>query len=155
MAEVIGPEGVPQGDAAGAPAGDGCVAAPVAAGASAFQVDASAERGAGESVGEYGASAVGACVLEEIGMPEDVPDERAQPYGVGGYLGRPAGAGVGHLQVEGDEVESADALPLVEAFIDFQAVLVEELGVEQLLGSRTHCALLLEEGVLFHDTDFF
>lgn len=55
MAEVIGPEGVPQGDAAGAPAGDGCVAAPVAAGASAFQVDASAERGAGESVGEYGA----------------------------------------------------------------------------------------------------
>ncbi len=64
VTEVIGPEGVPQGDAAGAPAGDGCVAAPVAAGASAFQVDASAERGAGESVGEYGVSALGTAVLE-------------------------------------------------------------------------------------------
>lgn len=37
----------------------------------------------------------------------------------------------------------------------FYGVLVEQLGVEQLLGSRTHGALLLEEVVRFHDTDFF
>ena len=68
-------------------------------------------------------------------------DEGAEPHGVWGHFGHPAAA-VGHLEVEGDEVESVAVFPLVEAGVDFRGVPVEELGVAQLLPGR-HFAVCL------------
>lgn len=90
---------------------------------------------------------------EEFRMLQGATDEGAQPNGIWGHLGDPAAA-VGHLEVEGDEVESVVVFPLVEAGVDFAGVLIEQFGLEPLLLGRAHC-VLLEVVVLFHDTDFF
>ena len=87
-------------------------------------------------------------------MLQRAADEGAEPDRVWGDLGHQAGAAVGHLQEEGSEVERVVVLPFIEAGIYFRRMLVEQFGVEQLLGSRAFSALL-EEIVLVHDTDFF
>ena len=81
-------------------------------------------------------------------------DERSEPNRIRSHLCHPPGAAVGHLHEEGNEVELVIVLPFIEAGIDFRRMLVEQFGVEQLLGSRAFSALL-EEIVLVHDTDFF
>jgi len=58
------------------------------------------------------------------------------------------------LHEEGNEVELVIVLPFIEMGIDFRGMLVEQFGVEQLLGSMAFSALL-EEIVLVNDTDFF
>ena len=86
-------------------------------------------------------------------MFQGAAHERAKPDWIRGHFGYPAAA-VGHLEVEGNEVEPVAVFPLVKAGIDFRGVPVEELGVEQLL-LRRHFAVRLEEIVLLHGTDFF
>jgi len=80
--------------------------------------------------------------------------KRSKPYRIRSDLSYPSGTAVGHLHKEGNEVELVIVLPFIETGIDFRGMLVEQFGVEQLLGSRAHSALL-EEIVLVHDTDFF
>lgn len=145
--------GISQVDGTLSPSGDGFIAFP-AAGASPFQINATGKGRATIAVRQYRLSAVRAFVLEEVGMLQCAADERAEPYRVGRYLSRPSGTAVSHLHEEGNEVEFVVVLPFIKAGIDFRGMLVEQFGVEQLLGSRAFSALL-EEIVLVHDTDFF
>ena len=62
--------------------------------------------------------------------------------------------GVGHLQVQGDEIEPVIVFPDVDVLVDGVGILVELLGEEALLLGRAQC-VLLEEVVFVHDTDFF
>ena len=87
-------------------------------------------------------------------MLQGAADEGAQPYGIWCYLCHPACTAIGHLHVQGNEIEPVIILPLVEVGVDVYGVLVKEFGVEQLPGGRAQC-VLLEEIVLVHDTDFF
>ena len=87
-------------------------------------------------------------------MVPDGLDEGTQPNGVGSQLGDDAVDAVGHLQVQRDEVEPVDALPVIEVLEDGVCVLVERLGEETLLLRRAQCALP-DENVFVHDTDFF
>lgn len=87
-------------------------------------------------------------------MLQRAMDERAEPNRIRCNLCHPTGAAIGHLQIKGNEVELVVVLPFIEAGIDFRGMLVEQFGVEQLLGSRALSALL-EKIVLVHDTDFF
>ena len=87
-------------------------------------------------------------------MVPDGLDEGTQPNGVRGQLGGDSGDAVGHLQVQRDEVEPVDVLPVVEVLEDGVGVLVERLGEETLLLRRAQCALP-DENVFVHDTDFF
>ena len=129
-------QGVAEGLAAELPARDGPGAFP-AAFAFAFQVDPTAERRAVVAVGEKGPSAFRAGELEEFGVLQGAADKGAERDGVWGHFGDPAAA-VGHLQVEGDEVETVVVSPVVETGEDLSGMPVEELGV-----------------VCFHGTDFF
>lgn len=112
---------VPQCRCPDAPAGDGFEAFP-AAGAAAFEVHAAAERRTGVAVWKYRLAAVGALVLEELRMLQGGLDKGAKPDGILGHFGHPAAA-VGHLEVEGNEIEPVVVFPLVEAGIDFLIVL--------------------------------
>lgn len=87
-------------------------------------------------------------------MVPDGLNEGAQPHGIWGQFGDDAVDAVGHLQVQGDEVEPVDVLPVVEVLVNDVGVLVERLGEETLLLGRAQCALP-DENVFVHDTDFF
>jgi hypothetical protein len=80
---------------------------------------------------------------------EGAADEGAQPDGVGGHLGDDPANGVGHLHVQGDEVKTVNALPLIEAGADLRGVTVKQFGVGQKSGVGTRC-VLLEKVVLVH-----
>ena len=71
-------------------------------------------------------------------------DERSEPNRIRSHLCHPPGAAVGHLHEEGNEVELVIVLPFIEMGIDFRGMLVEQFGVQQLLGSRAFSALLEE-----------
>ena len=86
-------------------------------------------------------------------MLQGAAHEGAQPHRIWSNLRDPAAA-VGHLHVEGNEVELVDVLPLVEPGVDFAGVAVEQFGEAQLLLGRAH-SVLLEEIVLFHCTILF
>lgn len=86
-------------------------------------------------------------------MLQGAAHEGTKPHWIRSNLGHPAAA-VGHLEVEGDEVEPVFVFPLVKAGVDFRGAPVELLGVELLLRGR-HFAVCLEEIVLLHGTDFF
>ena len=144
---------VPQGLAPLEPAGNDLIALPAAV-AVAFQIHPAAERRADETEGEYGLAALGTLVLEKVGMVPDGLDEGAQPNGVGGQLGGDSSDTVGHLQVQGDEVEPVDVFPVVEADVKLVRVGIERLGEETLLLGRAQC-VLPDENVFVHDTDFF
>ena len=64
---LICPKGVAEGGGAEAPVGDGFIAYP-ATSASAFEVDSAAQRGAAVTVRVDGAAALGASVLEKVGV---------------------------------------------------------------------------------------
>jgi len=80
--------------------------------------------------------------------------KRSEPYRIRSDFGRPSGTAVGHLHEDGNEIEPVIDRPFIETGIDFRGMLVEQFGVEQLLGGRAFSALL-KEIVLVHDTDFF
>ncbi|MBQ1672742.1 MAG: hypothetical protein II064_01520 [Bacteroidales bacterium] len=117
------------------------------------QNDAATEWGTGVAIREHCLAATGALVLEEVGMFQGAAHEGAKPHGIRSHLSHPPAA-VGHLEIEGNEIEPVIVFPLIEVGIDFRGVPVEQLGVEQLL-LRRHFAVCLEEIVLFHGTDFF
>ena len=119
----------------------------------AFQMHYAAQWGANVTVRKYSLATLRAFELKEIRMLQGAAHEGAQPHRIRSNLGHPAAA-VGHFQVKGNEVEPVNVFPLVKAGIDFRCVLVEQLGVEQLLLRRTPF-VCLEEIVLFHGTDFF
>ncbi len=81
-------------------------------------------------------------------------DERTQPHRIWSQLGSDASGCIGHLQIEGDEVETVDALPVIEAGVNHIGVTVEGCGEQTLLFGRT-VSVLLEEFVFVHNTDFF
>ena len=87
-------------------------------------------------------------------MVEGILDKGAQPYRIWSQLDNYPGDTVGHLQIQRDEVEPVNVLPLVEMGVYHIGVTVEGLGEETLLLGRAQCALL-EEIVFVHDTDFF
>lgn len=64
-------------------------------------------------------------------MVQGCLDEGAEPEGIRGHFGHPATT-VGHLEVEGDEVEPVAVFPLVEAGVDFRGVPIEELSAGQI-----------------------
>ena len=49
------------------------------------------------------------------------------------------------MHIQRDEIETVIVLPVVESCVDFVCVLVEQFGVEQLLGGRTYGAIQLSE----------
>ena len=145
---------VAKGSGSFSPAGDHLKALPSTS-ALAFQVYTAGKGRAHSSVREYGIAAFRALELEQSRVVPDGAQKGTEPYWIRCHLGHNAVDSVGHLQIERCEIEPVIVPPVVESGVDSYGVPVEQLGVEQLLGSRTHCALQLEEVVLFHDTDFF
>ena len=87
-------------------------------------------------------------------MVESVLDEGAQPYRIRSQLADKPCDAIGHLQIQGDEVELINVLPFIESGVEFVCVGIERLGEETLFLGRAQC-VLLEEIVFVHDTDFF
>lgn len=81
-------------------------------------------------------------------------DEGAQPHRIRGQFRYNAVDGVGHLHVQGNEVEPINFFPVIETPVDFVGVLVERFGEKTLLLGRAQY-VLLEELIFVHDTDFF
>ena len=152
VAQGIRGDAVAEGGGADRPAGDGFEASP-AAGTVAFEDHVAAERGAGVPEGEYGPSAAGAGVAEQLRMLQGAPYEGSEPHGIRGHLHRPAAAVV-HLQPKWDKVEPVNVLPVIEPGVDLAAVAVEQFCVGQLPGGGTRRALP-EKIVLFHSTILF
>lgn len=125
-----------------------------AAVAPALEIHAAAKRGAAITVWKYGFAALGTFVLEQVRMLKGTAHEGAEPYWIRSHFSNPA-ATIGHLQIQGNEVELVNVFPVIIAGVDFYGVLVKHFGEAQLLLGRVQCDLL-EEIVLFvHDTDFF
>ena len=152
VAGLVAGQLVPQCRGSDAPSGNAFEAFPSAA-ATAFKVHAAAERGTDVAVREYRLATFWAFELKQLRMLQGAAHKGAKPHRIWSNLGHPAAA-VGHLEVEGDEIEPVFVFPLVEAGVDFRRVPVEELGVAQLLPGR-HFSVRLEEIVLLHGTDFF
>ena len=110
------------------PAGDRFKAFPTTT-AGAFQIDSSAERRTIETIGEHGLAAGRAFELKQLRILQDGSYEGAQVEWPIGHADAMAVDGVGHVQLQGDEVEAVDALPVVETSIDFVRVADEKGGV--------------------------
>ncbi len=95
-----------------------------------------AKRGTGVAVRVNRLATLWALELEQRRMLQGAAHKGAKPNRIWSNLSNPAAA-VCHLHVEGNEVEPVDVLPHLKAGIDFRCVLVEQLGVEQLLLRRT------------------
>ena len=145
---------VAKGSSSFSPAGDHLKALPSAS-ALAFQVYTAGKGRAHSSVREYGIAAFRALEPEQSRVVTDGAHKGTKPYWIRCHFGHPTSAGVGHLHVQRSEIETVVVLPVFETLEEGVRVLVEQFGVEQLLGGRTHGALQFEEVVLFHDTDFF
>ena len=110
------------------PAGDRLKAFPATITAP-LQIDSSAERRAIEVIGKYDFAADRAFELKQLRMLQDGSYEGAQVEWPIGHADAMAVDGVGHVQLQGNEVEAIDALPVVETSIDFVRVADEKGSV--------------------------
>ena len=87
-------------------------------------------------------------------MIESTLHEGTQPHRVGCQFRRYPGNAIGHLHIQGDEIETLDVFPRIEMGVNHIGVTVKGFGEQTLLLGRTE-SVLLEEFVLSMIQTFF